>query len=145
MTTAAAANAHRPSAVLARVGNHRRDEIGWIGDGNHGDDVVSDGRLEPGRDGDLVAETARKANHADVLVMPEDVGDACGGAVGRAIVDEENLVILVVRFEGVANLRDEGVDAVFVIAERCDDRDKTVPLYCHAGSRTIGASASNTS
>ena len=59
--------------------------------GIHDDDRVAPGMVEPGRDGDLLAEIAAEGDRADPRLVTADLADPLQGIVPAAVVDEDHL------------------------------------------------------
>jgi len=120
---AVAALAHGVDHVVALLpaGDELRNQfrrILEVGVDQH--DGIAPGRVEPGRERDLMAEVPREPQEAQALVAGRKAPQHVPRAVGRPVVHEQDLVVAEIR-EGRGQPAPELLDGVTLVVDRGDD------------------------
>ena len=97
----------------------------------HRDDGVSDGKVHAAGDGDLVAEIARKGQCPHMRVAGCQLVDQLVGAILRAIIDVDDLVVHIQRLHDFRHFVMEIDDIAIFVIYRCYDRYHDSSVEAH--------------
>ena len=118
-----------PAHSIGHVGagfplrNHRGDELRRVLQvGVDHDNNIPDGALQTGGGSGLLAEVARQVHHAHAAILGGQPVERLRGAIGAAVVDEDQLEG-VVRQRGAGAL-DEGLDQRHLVVDRRDHAEQ---------------------
>jgi hypothetical protein len=92
--------------------------------GIQGEDVLASRHLEAALEGRRLAEVPPERENAYFGVQPGKRPQLLERVVGRAVVDEEQLVTRLERPQSLANCRDELAEALALVVDGNDDREQ---------------------
>jgi hypothetical protein len=121
--------------------DHLEDQLGGVLQVgvNHRHDVTG-GMLEAGGECGLVAEVAREVDHSDARIGGGESVEQLGCAVGRAVVDDHELEVVV--GDGREGARDELLDELLLVVDGSyDGEQRGGAKWCVRHDRCLSADA----
>ena len=104
------------------------DDLRRVHVGEHHDHIISDDRLEARGDRDVRPETPREPQHADARATVQQARHPVDRIVLRAVIDQDQLVVLEVLLQDRNGLADERLDDGRIILDRSYHGNKAIRL-----------------